>query len=262
MKRKILSLLITVGLVTGLMITGCSSDKSDKKNAAETKESASQNNDDYFVWYLDGTGLGGLTDEGKKQEKLVIPSNCERIMGGVVTSDSDVKEISFEGTMSSDFEGQCLVYSNTSIEKVEYPEGMTRLAPSSLSREDKLVSVVLPSSLTEISAYCINNCNALEDINLEDTSVSTIGEYAFKNCDSLKEMRLPSTIKEIGEYAFPDVIEDVYIPKDAELSKYDYSNFPNIDGTVHIHLYKDSWADKNFDDWFQGDPHIVKVYED
>ena len=46
MKRKILSLLITVGLVTGLMITGCSSDKSDKKNAAETKESASQNNDD------------------------------------------------------------------------------------------------------------------------------------------------------------------------------------------------------------------------
>ena len=25
---------------------------------------------------------------------------------------------------------------------------------------------------------------------------------------------------------------------------------------------KDSWADKNFDDWFQGDPHIVKVYED
>ena len=92
--------------------------------------------------------------------------------------------------------------------------------------------------------------------------MSTIGEYAFENCDSLKEVRLPSTIKEIGEYAFPDVIEDVYIPKDAELSKYDYSNFPNIDGTVHIHLYKDSWADKNFDDWFQGDPHIVKVYED
>ena len=146
-------------------------------------------------------------------EKLVIPSNCERIMGGVVTSDSDVKEISFEGTMNSDFEGQGLVYINTLIEKVEYPEGMTRLASSSLSREDKLVSVVLPS-----------------------------------------------IIKEIGECAFPDVIEDVYIPKDAELSKYDYSNFPNIDGTVHIH--KDSRADKNFDDWFQGDPHIVKVYED
>ena len=40
------------------------------------------------------------------------------------------------------------------------------------------------------------------------------------------------------------------------------SDNPKIDGTVHIHLYKDSWADKNFDDWFLGDPHIVKVYED
>lgn len=262
MKRKLLSLLITVGMVTALMITGCSSNKNEKKDAAETKESTSQKNDDYFVWFMDGSGFGGLTDEGKKQEKIVIPSNCERLMGEIVTSDSDVKDISFEGTVSSDFDAQALVSSNTSIEKVEYPEGMTRLATTSLSREEKLVSVVLPSSLTEISGYCINNCNSLEEINLEDTSVSTIGEYAFENCDSLKEVRLPSSIKAIGGYAFPANIEDVYIPKDAELSKYDYSNFPNVDGTVHIHLYKDSWADKNFDDWFQGDPHIVKVYED
>lgn len=247
MKRKIFSLFIVVQLAMGIMLTGCSGEK---KNVAESKESVSQEKDEYFVWFLDGKGLGGLTDEGKKQEKLVIPSNCEKLMGSIVTRDSDVKEISFEGTVDSDFDSGSLVSSGTKIEKVEYPEGMTKLSYSSLSREENLVSVVLPSSLTEISAYCINNCNSLENINLEDTNVSTIGEYAFKHCDSLKEVRLPSSI------------EDVYIPKDAELSKYNYNNFPNTDGTVNIHLYKDSWTDKNFDEWFNGSPNIVRVYED
>lgn len=259
MKRKIFSLFIVVQLAMGIMLTGCSGEK---KNVAESKESVSQEKDEYFVWFLDGKGLGGLTDEGKKQEKLVIPSNCEKLMGSIVTRDSDVKEISFEGTVDSDFDSGSLVSSGTKIEKVEYPEGMTKLISSSLSREENLISVVLPSSLTEISAYCINNCNSLENINLEDTNVSTIGEYAFQHCDSLKEVRLPSSIKEIGEFAFPSSIEDVYIPKDAELSKYNYNNFPNTDGTVNIHLYKDSWTDKNFDDWFNGSPNIVRVYED
>ena len=153
MKRKIFSLFIVVQLAMGIMLTGCSGEK---KNVAESKESVSQEKDEYFVWFLDGKGLGGLTDEGKKQEKLVIPSNCEKLMGSIVTRDSDVKEISFEGTVDSDFDSGSLVSSGTKIEKVKYPEGMTKLISSSLSREENLISVVLPSSLTEISAYCIN----------------------------------------------------------------------------------------------------------
>ena len=69
MKRKILCLFIAVQLAMGVMLTGCSGEK---KNVAESKESVSQEKDEYFVWFLDGKGLGGLTDEGKKQEKLDI----------------------------------------------------------------------------------------------------------------------------------------------------------------------------------------------
>ena len=49
MKRKIFSLFIAVQLAMGIMLTGCSGEK---KNVAESKESVSQEKDEYFVWFL------------------------------------------------------------------------------------------------------------------------------------------------------------------------------------------------------------------
>ena len=48
MKRKILCLFIAVQLAMGVMLTGCSGEK---KNVAESKESVSQEKDEYFVWF-------------------------------------------------------------------------------------------------------------------------------------------------------------------------------------------------------------------
>lgn len=247
-------------LLVATMMVSMSACGNEKKDDTKKENVANEDGADYFVWYMKG-GLGELTEEGLKQEKIVIPQECERLMGIIVTKDSNIKQIEFEGTVNADFDAQSLVEAKSSIETVIYPEGMTKLSGLSLSFEDNLTTIKFPSTLTEIQANAVNCCNKLEKVDLEGTSVEKIEENAFQKCESLKEVRLPKTLKELGEYAFPYGVTDVYVPADMELMKYSDTNFPYTDEGITVHLTKDSWADQHFDEWFGGTVQVVREYE-
>ena len=71
---------------------------------------------------------------------------------------------------------------------------------------NKLTSVTIPSSVTEIEEYynsdgAFRNCTSLELVTIE-AGIEKIGHYAFKECTSLKTINIPNSVISIGDSAF------------------------------------------------------------
>ena len=262
MKKKIVALLFITIMSVSVFACGTDNTKTNnKKQIAELNDASDNNKDDYFNWTVDDS-LYGLSESGKKQDKIVIPKKCKSISAVIVTKDSSVKEISFDCTVQAEFNANYIAEADTSIEKIDLPEGMETLGTGSFSTEKKLTEITFPSSLTKIEDYAISYCDAFSKVDLSNTNVTSIGKYAFEECNSVKEIYLPDTIQEIGQFAFPKSVTDIYIPEKAEIKSFGEDSVLLANETkVSIHVKKGSWADNNFDNWFNKDPKYTKVYD-
>ena len=80
---------------------------------------------------------------------------------------------------------------------------------------DKLASVVVPNSVTEIGNEAFLGCNSLKSVVLGD-KVETIGGGAFQGT-GLTEINLPASLKSIGVFAFRGCIfESIGLPEQLE----------------------------------------------
>ena len=66
-----------------------------------------------------------------------------------------------------------------------------------------LLSITIPSSVTEIEDGAFHSTFYLERVNLNE-GLESIGNRSFENSNSIKELKFPSTLKSIGEKSFYD----------------------------------------------------------
>ena len=70
---------------------------------------------------------------------------------------------------------------------------------------DKLTSIKLPDSITEIGDWAFTRCSQLKDINLPK-NLKCIGGYAFHNCSQIEALSIPTSVTTIGMMAFDNCI--------------------------------------------------------
>jgi hypothetical protein len=80
-----------------------------------------------------------------------------------------------------------------------------------------IVSVSIPSGVTDIGEYAFDGCFNLETVTFP-SGLQGIGSHAFWNCYNLKNITLPSGLKAIGTYAFQgcNSITSIVIPAGVE----------------------------------------------
>lgn len=83
---------------------------------------------------------------------------------------------------------------------IQYP--VTAIGKNAFYDCNKLYKVVLPNSLVSIGEWAFFGCGDLEQISLENTSITDIGNYAFSLCSNLKGIDLPKSLTTIGRSAF------------------------------------------------------------
>lgn len=222
----------------------------------------------------DSLELTGLTEEGKKQESLVIPAGV-KIFGRI--TDGSAKNVVFESDEDIDI-GFLLAGSKTletvslpgkltnlprfstcdHLKEITIPEGIKTIPRLSFEFDSKLEKVTIKGNVTEIGDRAFISCESLNSITIPD-SVTRIGDVAFNGCVSLKEITLPPNLKEIGWGAFCYTgITTITVPAEMELVKWDVEVFKSIDakafGTPEIEykvrVRKGSWADMHFDEVF------------
>ncbi|SCZ79687.1 leucine-rich repeat domain-containing protein [Acidaminobacter hydrogenoformans] len=84
---------------------------------------------------------------------------------------------------------------------VVVPEGIRIIDEYAFANHKDLLSVELPSTVTEIRSWSFDRCERLGSIKLPE-GLERIGNNAFYACYNLSAMALPATLKYLGESAF------------------------------------------------------------
>lgn len=174
-----------------------------------------------------GTTLTGLSVNGKKLSRVVIPKSYSRVDGKYVLGDDYVIDtIGSRAFMSNNVIQSVKMYDN-----IEYIEDLAfyiceNLCNIELSNNLKLIEyhafsstnisgIYLPYGLESIGDYAFMRCYELQKVNIP-TTVASIGRMAFYSCNSLETVVFEGDNMNnlfLGEDAFytGDTIKSVYV---------------------------------------------------
>lgn len=192
--KKFLCLILLIVLCLGL--TSC------KKTPANKEDLTSKNvsSEEYFEW--DGTWIVGYTELGLKQTELVIPAECELVMG--LKENTALKSLSFanpDTNISSSAFINC-----TNLVNVELPANLSEIPDGVFYCCSSLKSIVIPEGVTEIGSSAFFECTSLEKVEFKGEKVKNIELKAFYKCSALKEIDLPDELETIENYTFEECV--------------------------------------------------------
>lgn len=107
------------------------------------------------------------------------------------TNDTKLVEVTFGQAMT--ILGNYVLH-NTAISAFTIPQSVEKIGVAALSNCSNLVSIDIPSAVTEICASAFTNDTKLSSVTFTD-NLATIGEYAFYNCIGISAITLPHTIE-------------------------------------------------------------------
>ena len=113
---------------------------------------------------------------------------------------------------------------------ITIPESITDLGTYAFSECSSLSSVVLSSGISSIGNYTFQNCKAISSIDIP-SCVTSVGQYAFSGCSSLSTIGLPSGVVSIADYAFQKCssLSSIDIPSSVtSLGQYAFSDCSSL----------------------------------
>lgn len=90
---------------------------------------------------------------------------------------------------------------NDQVKTLVIGEGITEVGNCAFCIMTSLQKVYLPKSVTCLNIHAFFNCNSLEEMNFEDSSLTTIGMGALES-NNFSKIKLPSSLTNLGYRAF------------------------------------------------------------
>ena len=232
MKKRLLSILLTVALLTGLLALDA--------GAAEIVDSGDCGvTGGNVTWQLDSdgtltiSGSGDMTfwvtysyvawkdyydeiltvvvEEGVTDlapyafyncanlTSVTLPSTLDTINAGALQNCRSLTELTIPDTVTSI--GTAVFNGCTSLTTVTIPDGITEVPSSAFGSCTSLTAVNLPDSITKIGNLAFSGCTSLTELVMTD-SITVIGSSAFSGCTGLTVISIPDNVTSIGNNAF------------------------------------------------------------
>jgi len=168
-KNKFKLLGITLILVIGIILTGCSKD-SDLGNYGDLATLSSESGNSYY-------------------------SDCEHIFAGWrQTISSGVTEM-----IATCFRSNCTAERTKSLN--DYLKSVRTIRNNVFKNNNILAEINIPVGIISIGSSAFSGCISLKEVTMSDSMIS-IGSSAFSGCISLKEIVIPANVRLIGGNAF------------------------------------------------------------
>lgn len=179
-----------------------------------------------------------------------IPDGIENINNHTFAWCSSLKEINIPNSVTSI--GEEAFWGCTNLTNTTIPDSVTSIGALAFNRCSSLTSIYIPNSVTSIGTYAFSNCASLERIDVSENNqyysstngllfnydkteliacpanskitsyrildgVKQIDGEAFYGCVNLEDITMPSSIIEIGDFAFNDCtnLKKIYFEGDA-----------------------------------------------
>ena len=157
----------------------------------------------YFIDNLNGTAsvtydaTNPLHRASESSTSVRVPY-CwgERYIPEKVTSASSGKEYTVTAIGNEAFMG-CW-----KMTAVDIPATVTSIGEGAFTMCSNLATVNIPDAVTEIPSTCFARCSSLRNTGMLHEGITSIGKMAFYSCTRLTAITLPEGIETIGERAF------------------------------------------------------------
>lgn len=247
MKKKLLSILLALCVVTGTVIT------SPEQMIVQAAEDTAEDGDfwEAHAWELDDGTMEIVAFYDNTMSSIVIPSEIDgkkvtSIGIGAFEDCSNLSSVTIPDSVtnigSSAFEG-CV-----SLTNIMLPESLVTIGDFAFKDCINLTSITLPKSVKNIGSFAFHNCQSLSKITIPDSvlsiedavfygcsgltavvlpdSITSIKEKTFFQCSSLSSITFPNNLKSIGDYAFNECgsLSSVTIPNSVtSMGKYAFN---------------------------------------
>ena len=107
------------------------------------------------------------------------------------------------------------LFQNGIFGRITLPETVTHFYGNTFKNSQALVNVDLPAQVQYIDTYCMfEGCSNLTSVILPE-GTTALAYHTFYECRSLKSVTLPSTLTDLGRYAFDSCssLESITIPE-------------------------------------------------
>lgn len=141
--------------------------------------------------------------------KVVIPSGVKKINKGTFYKFTALKEISgMENVTEIGNEAFC---DNSALTKITLPNSVQKIGTWAFYGCYRAIGdLIIPESVEELSNGAFRGCTGLNgNLVINSSKLVSIPNYTFSGCKNLK-IKLPSTIKSVGSYAF-DGQKDIWV---------------------------------------------------
>lgn len=139
-------------------------------------------------------------------ESAVIPNSVEVIGMRAFMNCTSLTEINLHDGITKLCQG---AFNNSGLVTVTVPSTVTEMESGVFAGCDNLVEVNLPSNLDTIPSSTFDGCSHLESITIPE-SVKLIESYAFEGCDNLASIIILSKDVEIGAYGCIPTTTTIY----------------------------------------------------
>lgn len=184
--------------------------------------------DDGIVVEKDGDFLYRVEGESDNPEVTIysyVGSDTD------VTVPSEIKGMPVT-TLHGTFSGK------ETVKKVTVSEGVRLIEYHAFHGCTALTTVVLPSSLEEMTENTFYQCTNLKTVSLDtaNSKLTKIGQYSFAYCEKLTGFDIPSSLKELeeGVFAYCSSLKKIIIPDTVE--KIDISAFRMCTNVTEIKI--------------------------
>ena len=168
-------------------------------------------------------------------QEIILPKSLEVIGDGAFNGVESLTEVTLYNKVR---EIGGVAFYETSISRINIPEGVEMIAMSTFSSCTKLASVTLPSTLKIIESMAFMNCKSLQEIKIPE-GMTTLGTGAFYGCEALKKVFLPSTFNDTGSKSFSlcYAIEEIHV-KATTPPSWNKKPFAYIYESAHLYVPK------------------------
>ena len=195
-----------------------------KNIVKDENESKLQETEEGFILYIDEDDKI-LLEYTNNDDSIVIPDSVTSIGDYAFYNCSSLRSITIPDSVTSI--GNSSFYNCSSLNKVNISNveswcNINFINASSnplvyahnLYLDDELVTdLVIPDTVTSISAYAFYGLESLTSVTIPD-SVTSIGNYAFYDCSSLMSITIPNNVTTIGNSVFAEcsALKSIDIP--------------------------------------------------
>lgn len=146
-------------------------------------------------------GCTGLSD-------VLLPESVKKLGYCVFQDCSELVSVNYPRSLDTveyygSTYGARLFYGCTKLNRIEVPEGVTKIPAWTFSGSTDIEDVILPSTLVSIGSDAFRGCSGLEKMRFNE-GLKTIESSAFAGCTSLTVVSMPDTLNGLRYSAFSD----------------------------------------------------------